>query len=209
MRIDNPLNLVIPVEGNHGVVYVHAMPITRETFDTHHMVIAKTFNAIYDGGLGVASGPRVAAKVLRDIAKEMGVWEGPLGVEQGLMGEIRRLSNVIIPEGGDAKLDKKKKKNAPDVWRAPGWTTITMHEAIKRNLLDEEDADVVENAQAFFTVAWSMHTKGDRPHVMEAVCGLWSAQMSSLSCTAFATSLPTSIETASSGETAPASVLPS
>ena len=69
--------------------------------------------------------------------------------------------------------------------------------------------DVVENALAFFTVAWSMHTKGDRPHVMEAVCGLWSAQMSSSSCTAFAASLPTSIETASSGETVPASVLPS
>jgi hypothetical protein len=213
MKIDHRLNLVIPVEQQNGVIFVHAMPILRETFDQHHFIIGKAFSAIYDGGLGVMSGPRIAAKVLRDIAKREGVWDGPTGVEAGIIKEITRLSNVVIPEGGLATLDKKDPdkplREQPDVWRAPGWSTITLHEAIQRGLMDEEDRDVVENASVFFTVVWSMHGKGVRNGVMATVCGLWSAQMSSLSSTAFAASLPTSTVTVNSGATAPAFVHPS
>jgi hypothetical protein len=209
MRIDNRLNLVIPVEGKHGVIFVHSMPISPETFDQHYLVIAKTFNAIYTGGLGATSGPRIAAKMLRDIAKRDGTWDGPLGVEAGVIKEIHRLSNVIVPDGGDASLDKKNRPSDPDVWRAPGWKAITLHEALQRDLIAAEDREVVENALAFFTVASSMHTKGVLHEVMETVCGLWSAQISSLSSTAFSASLPTSIATDSSGVTAPAFVHPS
>jgi hypothetical protein len=209
MRIDKRLNLVIPVEQQHGVIFVHSMPITAETFKQHYLVIAKTFNAIYNEHLGVTSGPRVAAMMLEEIAKKDRVWDGPLGVEAGVVKEIQRLTNVIVPDGGSATLDKKNDRKDPDVWRAPGWRTITLHEAIQREMLDEDDQEVVTNALAFFTVVSSMHTKGVLLGVMEAVCGLWSAQMSSLSCTAFASSLPTSIATANSGETAPVSVHPS
>jgi hypothetical protein len=206
MRINNRLNLVIPVEQNGSVLFVHSMPISPETFDQHHLIIAKTFSAIYSEGLGAMSGPRIAGKILRDIAKKDGAWDGPLGVEAGVVKEIQRLSNVVIPDGGPAALDKKE---SPDVWRAPAWKTVTLHEALARDLIEEDDREVVENALVFFTVVSSMHTKGVLRGVMETVCGLWSAQTSLLSCTAFAASLPTSIATANSGETAPVSVHPS
>ena len=212
MRIDDRLNLVIPVEQGSGVVFVHSMPISRETFDQHYLVIAKTFSEIYNGGLGAMSGPRIAAKLLRDIAKREGVWSGPNGVEIGLIQEIQRLSNVIVPSGGPAVLDEKPKDaplNAPDVWRAPGWRTITLHEALQKQMIDDEDREVVENALVFFTVASSMHTKGVLPAIMASVCGLWSAQTSLLNSTAFASSLPTLTATVSSGETTQVSVHPS
>jgi hypothetical protein len=84
--------------------------------------------------------------MLRDIAKKDQMWDGPLGVEAGVFNEIRRLSNVIVPDGGPAALDEKDNVQAPDVWRAPGWKTITLHEALSRKLIDDEDREVVENA---------------------------------------------------------------
>jgi hypothetical protein len=57
------------------------------------------------------SGPRVAAMILKDKAIELGVWDGPEGVERGLIQEIRRLANVFVPT------DK-------------GWETIPINEAV-------------------------------------------------------------------------------
>ena len=209
MKVDERLNLVIPVEQNNGVVFVHSMPISRETFDQHYRVIAKTFSEIYAGGLGITAGPRIAAKLLRDIAKAEKVWDGPYGVETGVIEEIRRLSSVVVPTGTRAVLDEKNDTSEPDVWRAPGWKTITLHEALQQQLIDEDDREEVENALVFFTVVSWMLTKGVLPGVMTSVCGLWNAQMSSLSCTAFAASLPTLTATVSSGEITPVSVHPS
>lgn len=209
MKLDNRLQLVIPVEQSNGVIYVHSTPITAETFRRYHMVIAKTFNAIYSEKLGPLTGPRVAAMMLEDIAKADGVWEGPLGVEKGLIQEIRRLSNVIVPTGGPARLDPKEGAANPDVWRAQGWDTIMLYDALQQKMIDEDDLEVVENAMVFFIVVSSMHTKAVLPGVMATVCGLWNAQMSSLNSTAFAASLPTSTATVSSGAIPQVSALPS
>ena len=209
MKLDSRLNLVIPIEQGNGVIYAHNMPVSAETFDQHYLTIAKTFSAIHSEGLGAIAGPRVAAKLLKNIAVRDETWEGPLGVEAGVMNEIRRLTNVVIPSGVAAVLDEKTSENDPDVWRAPAWSTITLHEALQKGMIDNADKEVVENALVFFTVVSSMHTKEALRGLLISVCGLWNAQTSSFNSTEFAASLPTSIVIASSGETAPVSVHPS
>lgn len=191
MKLNRALNLVIQVERDDGVtVYVHAQPIGREVFETYALPLAKTFAAIVAQGLGTVAGPRVAALVLKEIAAEMGRWEGPGGVEQGLMPEIRRLANVVAP--GEK-----------------GWTTLPLEDALRAEMLGEDDASEVLNALVFFTLSSRMNRRADLPAVLSAMELLWGAQTSSLDCTAFANSLPTSKETANSGATAAASQVPS
>jgi len=181
MQIDkNTLNLVMPIERSDGsTVHVYAIPIARATFERYYMVMAKAFNTIYSGGLGIMSGPRVAAMVLKDTAIEMNAWDGPEGVERGLIQEIRRLTNVLVL--GDH-----------------GWETIPIHEALAKGHIDEDDMSEVENALAFFTVASHMHRKADRRGILEGASKLWGARLESLSCSEFSASLQRSTMTAGS-----------
>lgn len=190
MNIDKRLNLVIPIEiGQETVVingenvikpvnlYVHSQPISKEVFDQHFEVIGLTFATIHGEGYNALAGPRLAAKILKKIAISRGAWEGPLGVDAGIMNEIRRLSSVVLPNH----------------------ETLTLHDAVARKLIEPEDIDILENALVFFIVVSAMHRPAVARALMEEVAGLWSAQITSLDSTAFARSLQTSTETASSG----------
>lgn len=190
MKIDRKLNIVIPVERGDGVAYVHATPISREVFERYFLVISKAFAAIYNEGLGIMAGPAVAGLILKKVADDMGVWDGPGGVQMGLVAEIRRLSNVICP--------------GPN-----GWAMVPMQEAVDRNYFDADDVAEVENALAYFTVASSMHKKASLKAFLDGASELWGGQITSSSCTDFLNSLPTSTETASTGVKATASSLPS
>jgi hypothetical protein len=185
MKIDKRLNLVIPIYGDEGdapTAWVHSTPIRRETFERYHMVIAKTFASIYTEGLDFRVGPRVAMLRLREISEEMRKWEGPTGVEAGLVAEIRRLTNLIMP-GHD---------NLP--WQV----------AIDKGMIDPDDKSEVENAIAFFTVVSHMHRHHELRPILEGVAMIWSAQVTSLNSTEFSLSLKTSTDVASTGETQPA-----
>jgi hypothetical protein len=181
MQINKNLNLVVPVERDDGTAaYVYSLPVSTSVFERYYMVFARTFNVIYTGGLGMTSGPRVAAMILKDTAKALGVWDGPEGAERGLMQEIRRLTNVIV-------LTEK------------GWEPVPFHEAITKGSLDERDASEVENAIVFFTVSWHMNRwedrkKGteDKPTMLESAMKIWGGHLESLSFTEFCASLPTS-----------------
>jgi hypothetical protein len=191
MKIERNLNFVIPVERDDGTtVYVHSMPISADVFEQYFLVISKTFARIYLEGLGQTAGPRVAAMLLKDVAMERGLWEGPAGVERGLMNEIRRLSNVVAPG-------------------PKGWTTFPFQEAIDQKFLDSSDIREVENALVFFTVASSMHRRQEVRAVLEGAGSLWGAQVESSSSTEFCASLQTSTATANTGGTAAALSVPS
>lgn len=180
MRIDERLNLVIPVDTamSLGTIYVHSMPISREIFERYYLILAKTFSTIISEGLSLWTGPAVAMLALKDIARQRGELEGPGGVELGLIAEIHRLTNVALPRAGG------------------GWEQIPYVDARSRGLIDEEDAGEVDNALAFFTLASSIARRGrDRESILSGMRSLWGAQTTSLSCTAFAASLSTSIET--------------
>jgi hypothetical protein len=180
MLVDRKLNMVFPVDCDGGPYYVHSMPIGRETFERYHLVIAKVFTQFYAAKINVVAAPKVAALMLKDAAVRMGIWDdaptGELGVGRGLMGEIRRLSNVVMPT-------------------ATGWGTIPLEEAISRNLLTPDDLAEVEGAIVYFTVASSMHRKADLSGIMIGVDSLWGTKTSRSTLSEFSGSLPTSTET--------------
>ena len=199
LSLNQKLNLVIPIYGPPVVAtdsvsgketttdvisaYVHSAPISREVFDKFYLVIAKTFSAIYGEGLGYMAGPRVAAKLLRTVAEATGQLEE---VQQGLIGEIRRLSNFIVP----------------------GQSSIPLEDAARTKKISDEDLEEVDNAITFFTVASSMHRREELRMVMLGASRLWGARTTSSNCTEFAASLSTSTAAESTGEKATPSSIP-
>lgn len=190
MKIDKKLNLVVPVETENGSIFVHSMPISREIFDKYVFIISKTLSVLYDEGLTVFAGPRVAATMLKNIAVERGIWEGDEGVEKGLMNEIRRLTNIVSV--GDQ-----------------GWVTSQFYDAAKSGVIDAETIAEVEGNIVFFTCVSLMHKRKEVPELLQGMNEIWGTQNTSLNCTEWANSLPTSTAEESSGEKVTASSIPS
>ena len=181
MNIDRQLHLVLPVDQpDGGQIFIHATPVSQETFDAYYLVLAKTFAEIHAQGLGVIAGPRVAAKLLADVAREAGTWDGPTGVERGLLAEIRRLINVYAPGEN-------------------GWTLSPFEDARAAGVIDPQDASEGENAVVFFTLSWLMHRRTEREGILQSAVLLWGGQITSSTCTEFRDSLPTLTTDASTG----------
>lgn len=183
-RIDERLNLIIPIDRYDGTtVYIHATPIGREVFQKYFLVMAKAFASIWAEGLNNVSGPRVAALMLREIATNMGLWDGPEGVSLGLMTEIKRLANVIAPASGR------------------GWDVVPLDQAIQAKMVDGDDVDEIEGNLVFFSLTWHLNRRKEREIVMDTVASRLDASMSSQNLSAFVNSLPTSIATGNTGGT--------
>lgn len=200
MKIDRSLNLVIPIEREVGCIYIHSMPIPRVVFEQYFMPISKAFASIYSKGIGVLGGPRIAYLLLKQSAEDLGVWDGQgrselaeierNGVKNGLINEIKRLTNVVaIGENG--------------------WETLQLDEALKKNLIDEEEEFEALNAIVFFTLNSAMHTRAILLGFLKMMNDSFGTQTTSSNCTEFARSLPTSTTQESSGEKAPQSSIPS
>lgn len=182
-RIDERLNLIIPVDRYDGTtIHIHATPIGREVFQKYFLVMAKAFAAIWADGLNNISGPRVAALMLREIAVNMGIWEGPEGVNLGLMSEIKRLANVIAPAAGR-------------------WDIVPLDQAIQAKMVDDDDVDEIVGNLVFFSLTWHLNRRKEREYVMGTVAARLDASMSSLSLSAFVNSLPIPIATGNTGGT--------
>lgn len=172
------MNLVVPIERDDAVWgYVHSTPISMEVFDIHHKVISTTVNGLLSNGLFA---PRTAHLELRDVAKALKAWDGPTGVQMGLVNEIHRLTNLLIP--GER-----------------GWEMVPYDEAVKRDLLDDEEKQQIEGAITFFTLAWRTYPIRIRQAMTEGAASMWAARTVSSSCSEFLSSLPTSTADASTG----------
>jgi len=191
IKIDRRLNLVIPIDGPDGkpAAYVHSTPISLEAFEANSIVIAASFSVVFADGLGDVSGPRVAATVIREQAQRLGRWEGPNGVHNSLMNEIRRLSSFLSPG-------------------ARGWETIPYQEAVDKDLIGEWERSEVENALCFFTLASCMHRRANLDASLAGMSALWDASITSLSATDFGHSMKTSIVAGNTGEKAVVSSVP-
>ena len=182
MRINERLNLVIPIYGedNAIVAWVHSMPLSREVFEANYLLIAKTFTLIFGLGLGEMAGPRVAAFLLRDTARKLAGDNPADTAGDALLAEIHRLTNVSLPS-------------------EKGWEVWTYDQVLKRKLLSDDDVSEVESALVFFTVVSAMHRRQVAEVLIKGGARLWGAQTSYLNITAFQRSLPTSTTEDSSG----------
>ena len=194
MKIDRSLNLTQKLETDSGSVYVHSAPISRIEWEEYFYVLSQTYASLFMGGLGVATGPTMASLMLRKVAKEQGVWAGDAGVETGLMGAIRRLTNVVV--------------STPE-----GWQTLPYDVAVSRGILDEEAQAEVENAIVFFICVSSvLRGPKSRPKLLVTLGmmrALWDAQTTPSDVTVFASSLTTSTPDAPTTRKPRTSSLPS
>jgi len=182
MQINRALNLVVPVETPSGPLYVHSTPIGRAVFEKYYLPISRAYSQMFVL-TSALSGPRVASLLLRDAAKYLNVWDGEDGVEQGLMAEIHRLTNVVMP--------------GPQ-----GWTTVPFEEVKRKQILADDDLSEVENSIVFFTLASVMPFRKEREGVLNAASTVWSAQLTSLNVTEYQNSLPTLTATDNTGANA-------
>ena len=150
MKLNKALNLVIPVETDNGIIYVHSTPISRAIFEQYFLVISKTFSGIFSHGLGALAGPRIAYLMLKQTAQELGMWEGQQGVEKGLINEIIRLSNIVITGEN-------------------GWETIPLDTAIKHGKIDSDTLSEVEGELVFFTCISCMNKANQALMILETV----------------------------------------
>lgn len=173
MDLNRDLNLVVPIVREGITLYAHSTPISQPVFEAYHAVLARAFSDITDGGLNIQAGLATAALALRDVAQQKGLWEGPAGVEKGLIGEMRRLTTVFAP--------------GPD-----GWDTFLLDDAVKRSVIDDEERREVENAIVFFTLASHMFRRSQRPLMLAAISDVGGLRITSSNSTAYRDSLPTS-----------------
>jgi hypothetical protein len=190
MRIDRNLHLVIPIyeedEATGIIAYVHSTPLSEELVDRYHGILGQTYNRIFSGGIGILAGPAHALRILRDLAQEQGMWHddaksGRMGVERGLIEEVRRLTMVAA-------------------LRDHRWESLPLQVAVDQEVLSKQDKSEVENAIVFFIVVSASLNRAQRKQVLEGAAGLWSAQITSSGFTEYLNSLRTSIEIGSSGE---------
>jgi hypothetical protein len=136
---------------------------------------------IMSEGLNVVAGPPVAKSLLRDVAVSLGRWDGPTGVEHGLINEVRRLTSVFMPT--DA-----------------GWNTVPYDQVLTQDIIDEDTLADAEGALIFFTCASAMQRGPMNRWKLTALLGAaesaWRVQTTLLDAMAYAKSLPTSTKAA-------------
>lgn len=183
MKIDRKLNLVLPLERDDGTtLYVFSMPVSLAVFERYYLVIAKVFSRLYSEDVTFLGGPRVCALLLKEIAQHTpgpdgtgNRWDGPEGVENGLLNEIRRMTNVIAM-GED------------------GWQTVPYADALKRSLMSPEEASEVDGYLCFFTFNSLMQKRSMGRTMSMAAASLWEWQVTSSSISDYLVSLTTSTE---------------
>jgi hypothetical protein len=183
MKIDRKMNLTFPLQREDGAsIHVVAQAISAQVYKTYYLIIAKAWTKMYEERLHLYGGPAVARDVLEDVAKqtsrgdfEGSWWEGPGGVETGLLGEIRRLAVVLVPN--------------PD---GAGFQTIQFEEAIGKNLFTEDEVTEVEGAIVFFILNWRMLRSVVREAIINAAGSLWGWRITSSTVSEYRNSLQTS-----------------
>ena len=199
MKIDDALNLVFPINDGAAGVALHAYhaPISREVFEANYRLLAATKAALSSKGIHfqMGSGPLIAALTLRDEAKKDAAERGDVDAQGNasdilagaLLAEIRRLTTILVP--------------TPE-----GWQALPVDAALARNFLDDEDWSEAESALVFFTCHFALARKAERSTVAQAMGSLFKGTNTSLSPTAFAASLPTLTQNATTAAKAASSV---
>lgn len=189
MRIDRELNLIVPIERDDGVIlFAHSAPIAEETFLAYHRPLNMTYAQLDADGLLKSGGVRNADLMLKAVSERVGLWKDDpqtktIGVERGLLAEIRRLTNVFAPTGTQ-------------------WEQVPLDECVTRDVLSAREAREVVAAATFFCCSSRNFPRQNLKEFLQLCSGRIGALVSYSSCTAFQSSLPTLTAGGSSGATA-------
>ena len=188
MKIDDELNLVIPLDGG---VSIYSAPLSDAIFDTNYRLLSKAQDVIFGNGLDRAllTGPRIAALVIRDAGKEVAAETGLQGDAgaTALLAEIKRGSLVLHPTDG-------------------GYEYAPVQAAIDKGTLDPADWKEVEGALCFFTCLWLVESRKTRKPVLELVAQQMNCITTSQSVEDYVKSLTTPSKDVSSSGKAESSV---
>lgn len=196
MRVDKRLHLVIPIyedeEGGKISAYVHSSPLSEDMVDQYFFILGQTYAMVFSRGLGIAAGPAHALRILRHVATEAGQWEDDpvtkrVGVKNGLVEEIRRLTNLAIQRDGK-------------------WEVVPISVAANQGWISADDKSEVENAIVFFIVSSATLGRAQRRAMVQAGADLWGAAITPLDTMAWVNSLRTSKGTATSARKSHADV---
>ncbi len=172
MKINNDLNLIIPVEREEGTIYVHAKPIGWDVFELYHRTLGAAYEALTSDGLNLVVCLATARIALKDAAVTLDRWDGADGVKNGFLGELQRTAMVHFPT-------------------EKGWEDLMLVDAVRRGIIDEDEQREVENALVFFTLCYRMFTKDRRAKMLNAMALVGGYQLSSSNDTEFKDSLLT------------------
>jgi hypothetical protein len=192
MKLDRRLFLVQTVKSENATYHLHSAPISMDVWKVYFEALSQVYTKMFMGGLAAATGPGTAVLMLEKWARANGEWDGPEGVRDGLLPELRRLTNVVLAT-------------------PKGWETIPYEVAIIQGLIDEESQMEAENAIVFFICVSSVlrgPSSREKMGVILAVMSrLWDhAQISSLDIMEYCASLPISTQSAPSTPKAVSSV---
>lgn len=191
IEINKSLNLVIPiVRDDETVLYIHSSPIKYETFERYWKVLGKTYSEFTQHGFDPRSGPSIAAMCLKEVAQNTargngGNWydgDDGVGGSAGLIAEIIRLSNVLVPQAN---------RN--------GWSVTMLQTVIDQGMLTEREKNRAINLLVFFTVCSQVAPTVDAPKLIMGMAFVYELQTTLLTLTEFAASLKTLTTDANTG----------
>jgi len=191
VRIERNLNLVVPVERDDGaVLFAHSTPIEETVFLTYHRALTMTYSQLDADGLIRSGGIRNADLILKDVCERIGIWKDDpqtksVGVERGLLGEIKRLTNVFAPT--ETK-----------------WEMVPLEECVSREVLSPREAREVVAAATFFCASSRCFPRQNLKEFLQICSGRIGALVTYSNCTELTASLPTLTAGENSGVTAAA-----
>lgn len=179
MKINEKLNLVIPMQDANGeTYYLHTTPLSREAFEANYLLMSQAFSLMIEQGIQVTAGPRVADLVMRDLAER----QNRMDAYTAYIAEIKRITTVI--------------KAGPT-----GWEPMPLSSAIARGVMGAEDLQEALSLIVFFTLTSALWGGEKLAASLRFMNGLWGSQNTSLNSTAFTDSLRTSTVAENTGET--------
>jgi hypothetical protein len=175
----------------NGLVYIHSSSISRSVFEQFYLELGKVFSQCFDSinqAHLALSAPQLAYPALKSIAQKAGNWDNNGGVKFGLVNEIVRLTNVIY--AGEN-----------------GWETIPFDNAVKREMINEDEEAEALSSLVFFTAISKVAPKDLKSSFLEMAGALRNWELTSLDSTEFQNGLPISTKKGNTGKKAKESSL--
>lgn len=170
MIINKSLSLVGEIDLNGVKAHIHSTPISTAVFEQYFEPMSMAFAKLHQRGLQ-GLGPKVAYLMLKKEAERIGEWDS---IRDGLLAEVRRLTNILLPGPG-------------------GWDPMPYQSLINQKRINDDDQGEIDGVLVFFTLSFAIMGRKQVIAISPALSA-WGLQLDSLSFTEYAALLPTLTE---------------